>query len=149
MWYDLNRPPGTPPEDYQDLAQSKQLLINWLKSLEETTGIPLSRTILGGFSQGGAMTLDVGLTLPLAGLIVLSGYLHPITQSAESDFPPVLIVHGTQDYVVPLRAAQSMRDTLTNLGVAVQYQEFDMGHGIEPAVLELVRSFVARVMSGT
>lgn len=147
MWYDLNRPPGTPQGDYQDLVQSKQLLIDWLKSLEETTGIPLSRTILVGFSQGGAMTLEVGLTLPLAGLIVLSGYLHPMTLSAESDFPPVLIVHGKQDYVVPLRAAHYTRDTLINLGVAVQYQEFDMGHGIEPAVLELVRSFIGQLMS--
>ena len=40
-------------------------------TLESKTGIPLSKTILCGFSQGGAMTMDVGVTLPLAGLIIL------------------------------------------------------------------------------
>lgn len=147
MWYDLNRPSGTPPEAYQDLFQSKQQLIEWLKSLESTTGVPLSRTILSGFSQGGAMTLDVGLNLPLAALICLSGYLHPVAAQPNQDFPPVLIVHGRQDLVVPLRAAQYTRETLTALGVAVQYQEFDMAHEISPAVIELMQSFVVKIMS--
>jgi phospholipase/carboxylesterase len=70
MWYDLER------EDYKGLAQSQEMLTEWLQSLENLTGIPLASTILCGFSQGGAMTLDVGLTLPLAGLICLSHRCH-------------------------------------------------------------------------
>lgn len=137
MWYNLQS------RDYQGLTASREQLTDWLKSLESSTGVPLSRTILAGFSQGGAMTLDVGLTLPLAGLVCISGYLHSnLELTARKSFPPVLIVHGRQDQMVPLSSAQSARDNLTALGVAVKYQEFDMGHIIVPAVLAVMRTFV-------
>ncbi|NEP00590.1 MAG: alpha/beta hydrolase [Symploca sp. SIO2E9] len=138
MWYDLNS------KDFQGLTSSRQILRDWLKSSESRTGVPLSRTILSGFSQGGAMTLDVGLTLPLAGLVSLSGYLHSQPEpAAGKSFPPVLIVHGKQDQVVPLAAAVHARDSIKALGVEeLKYQEFDMGHEIQPAVLDLMRSFI-------
>ncbi|HEY9850562.1 MAG TPA: alpha/beta hydrolase [Leptolyngbyaceae cyanobacterium] len=139
-WYDF--------QTKQGLQESRQLLTDWLTNLEKTTGVPLSRTILAGFSQGGAMTLDVGLKLPLAGLVSLSGYLHPVSPEAKSDkFPPVLIVHGRQDSIVPISAAVKARDTLSSLGVALEYQEFDMGHEVTPAVLSLMQSFVLQVIS--
>lgn len=136
MWYDLSR------EDYKGLALSQQLLANWIKSLESTTGIPLESTILSGFSQGGAMTLDVGLNIPLAGLICMSGYLHRTPQDIDSAVPSVLIVHGRQDTVVPISAAQRVRDYLLNLGAPMQYKEFNMGHEIRPEVLEVIREFI-------
>lgn len=135
MWYDLGSEKG------KGLPESRKLLINWLLSLENSTGVPLSRTILSGFSQGAAMALDVGLSLPVAALVALSGYLHPISEPAGGKFPPVLIVHGRQDSVVPLKAAQSARDSLVALGVSVQYQEFDMGREIRPEVLAVIRNF--------
>lgn len=136
MWYDLYKP------GYPGLIQGRQQLIDWLKSLESSTGVPLSRTILSGFSQGGAMTLDVGLSLPVAGLVSLSGYLHSQPQLIGTSSPPVLIAQGRQDQVVPLSAAQRARDSLTALGLTVKYQEFDMGHEVTPDVLNLVRRFV-------
>lgn len=137
MWYNLG------VQDAQGLASSRQQLTDWLKSLESTTGVPLSRTILSGFSQGGAMTLDVGLSLPLAGLVCLSGYLHAQPEPIKKkSFPPVLIVHGRQDQIVPLSSAIRARDNLTASGVKVKYQEFDMGHIVIPPVLDLMRSFI-------
>ena len=141
MWYNLEN------QDSQGLTTSRQQLIDWLKSLESSTGVPLSRTVLSGFSQGGAMTLDVGLTLPFAGLISLSGYMHSKPQPISGkSFPPVLIVHGRQDQVVSLGAAQRARDSLTALGVAVKYQEFDMGHIVSSEGLALMRSFILDVI---
>ncbi len=136
MWYDLSR------EDYKGLTLSQELLEDWLKSLESTTGVPLEATILSGFSQGGAMTLDVGLMLPLAGLICMSGYLHRTPQDIEPPLPSVLIVHGRQDTVVPINAAQRVRDYLLSLGTPMQYKEFDMGHEIRPDVVEILREFI-------
>ncbi|MEH2249871.1 alpha/beta hydrolase [Nostoc sp.] len=137
-WYDLRV-----ENMYQGLAESRQLLTDFLKSLESTTGVPLSRTILSGFSQGGAMTLDVGSKLPLAGLVVMSGYLHPdAVTAAKSGIPPTLITHGKYDEVVPLQAALKARETLKSLGVAVEYHEFNMGHEIHPQTLEVLRNFV-------
>ena len=141
-WYDLRT-----ENMYAGLVESKQLLIDWLQSLETNTGIPLSRTILGGFSQGGAMTLDVGLSLPLAGLVVMSGYLHPSVATLNpGNFPPTLIMHGTKDEVVPLQAAIKSRDMAKSLGVAVEYHEFEMGHEINLPMLEALRTFVVKTI---
>ncbi|AVH73260.1 phospholipase/carboxylesterase [Nostoc sp. 'Lobaria pulmonaria (5183) cyanobiont'] len=142
-WYDLRV-----ENMYQGLAESRQLLTDFLESLESTTGIPLSRTILSGFSQGGAMTLDVGSKLPLAGLVVMSGYLHPDAVMAnQKGIAPTLITHGKYDEVVPLQAALKARETLKSLGVAVEYHEFDMGHEIDPKTLEVLRNFVVNTIA--
>lgn len=139
-WYALES------KEFTGLEQSRTKLINWLQSLEYSTGVPLERTIMAGFSQGGAMTLDVGATLPLAAICSLSGYLHYQPQERETaNFPPVLIIHGKQDPVVPLQAAQQARDELIKTGVSVQYQEFNMGHEVQPAALQLLRQFIIKV----
>lgn len=141
MWYNLET------QDNQGLTKSRGQLIDWLKSLASETGVPLSRTILSGFSQGGAMTLDVGLTLPFAGLVSLSGYMHSKPQLISSQsLPPVLIVHGRQDKKVSLSEAQRARDNLKALGGSVKYQEFNMGHEIKPEVLALMRSFILDII---
>jgi phospholipase/carboxylesterase len=139
-WYALETP------EYTGLTDSRESLLPWLKSLELTTGIPLERTILGGFSQGGAMTFDVGRNLPLAGLVVLSGYLHFQPTPQTSPIPPILIVHGQQDQVVPIQAAQKARDQFLQLGASVSYHEIPMGHEIRPEVIQLIQSFVVEVM---
>ena len=139
-WYALEN------KDFTGLAESRQLLLDWLNSLEASTGVPLERTIMAGFSQGGAMTLDVGLTLPLAAACSLSGYLHyePQIQS-DRTYPPTLIVHGTQDPVVPLQAATKARDELTKIGVSVQYQEFKMAHEVKDEAIALFKEFILQI----
>lgn len=145
MWYDLSGDINfqTDFSQHQDLMRSRQQLSDWLKSLEASTRVPLSRTILGGFSQGGAMTLDVGLSLPLAGLMVLSGYQH-LPFVPQATYPPILMVHGRQDTVVPLRAAHIAKENLIKIGAQVQYEEFDMGHEIAPIVLTKIQQFVEK-----
>lgn len=95
------------------------------------------------------MTLDVGLQLPLAGLMVLSGYLHAPLPSGNQTYPPILIVHGRQDSVIPLRAAHQTRDRLLDLGATVEYHEFDMGHEVQPIVFSQMRSFMVKIASST
>lgn len=137
-WYALQT------QEYTGLTESRQLLQDWLLSLPDSTGISLENTIVAGFSQGGAMTLDVGLTLPFASLCSLSGYLHatPKKPKAQVNLPPVLIVHGTEDPVVPIAAAQQAKEQLTAIGAEVKYQEFAMGHEIQPLVLTLMQEFI-------
>jgi phospholipase/carboxylesterase len=134
-WYDLDS------NNYQGLVESRQLLKNWLQSLPKTTGIELEKTILVGFSQGGAMALDVGLQLPLAGLCSLSGYLHSHPAPNRKNYPPLAIVHGKQDPVVPLKAARIARDELMAAGVKVLYR----GHEINIETIAIVREFILNV----
>jgi len=134
-WYALER------EDRLGLSDSVQQVGDWLQNLTRSMEIPLSNTVLAGFSQGGAMTLDVGLRLPLAGLCCLSGYLHPNIPARDNP-PPVAIAHGREDLVVPLDAARQTREMLTALGVSVDYREFDGGHEIPPEIILFLQSFV-------
>ena len=157
-WYDLENMPNC-----QQLTESRELLINWLSSLEATTGVPMQRTIMAGFSQGGAMTLDVGLTFPLLSLCSMSGYLHyepeansitdtvargliintvEITRSYPSKLSPALIIHGKQDPVVPIQAGRQAKEKLSAIGVDVQYHEFNMGHEIPLPVLEVLQNYI-------
>ena len=128
-----------------DLQESRKLLIGWLTDLPTKTGIPLEKTILGGFSQGGAMVLDVGMALPVAGMLILSGYSHgPI--SAPISPRPILLVHGAQDPVVPIVQARQNKAELATLSVDVDYHEFDMGHEISLQVLDAARKFCENVV---
>lgn len=129
-------------EHLPDLQTSRQQLLEWLTALPNLTQVPLERTILGGFSQGGAMTIDVGMSLPLAGRMVLSGYRHNAIPGLPNQ-PQVLMVHGQADPVVPLQAAQETRDRLQQAGAQVQYEEFPgMGHEVSPLVLDLMQKFI-------
>ena len=160
-WYDLENMPNC-----KQLIQSRELLINWLSSLEAATGVPLQRTIMAGFSQGGAMTLDVGLTFPMLSLCSLSGYLHyepdgdsitdavasgliiktnNVVRSYPSKLSPALIIHGKQDPVVPIQAGRQAKEKLSSMGVDVQYHEFNMGHEIPLPALEVLQEYVDRL----
>lgn len=140
MWYDLQN------LDADGLAKSCELLSQFLEDLPTLTGIPLDKTFLLGFSQGGAMTLDVGLVFPLAGLISLSGYLHiaeeELQELADEAFPPILIAHGTLDPVVPISAARNAKQLFESLGATVEYAEYQMQHEILPETCDRIHEFV-------
>ncbi|MEM6253639.1 MAG: esterase [Cyanobacteria bacterium P01_D01_bin.156] len=143
MWYAL---PAIfdfdqPCDSRADLQQSRQSLIEWLTALPNQTGIPLDKTVLGGFSQGGAMTLDVGMEFPLAGMMVLSGYMHSQSLKLPTTPRPILLVHGVQDLVVPIDQARRTKSALDNIAMAVDYHEFPMGHEISLQVLEVAQKF--------
>jgi phospholipase/carboxylesterase len=141
MWYSFTGAGELTEDGRQELAQSKNLLQSWLTSLPHQTDIPLSKTWIAGFSQGGAMALEVGLSLPVAGLLVLSGYLHPEI-TAPDNCPPIAIMHGRQDEVVPIEQAWRARAQLVKWGARVEYQEIDMGHTIVMEELQAVRQFI-------
>jgi phospholipase/carboxylesterase len=140
-WYSFTGAGHLTPSSRQELAISRQTLQEWLWTLPATTGLGLDCIWVGGFSQGGAMALDIGLALPVAGIMMLSGYLHP-DLSTPAHCPPVVILHGRQDDVVPIDAAWQTRNQLMNWGASVQYHELNMGHTIIPEELMMMRQFV-------
>ncbi|MEM8602426.1 MAG: alpha/beta hydrolase [Cyanobacteria bacterium P01_H01_bin.121] len=139
MWYDLQHP------DWQGLDESRTTLKQWLLDLATQTEIPLEQTILAGFSQGGAMTLDIGLQLPVKALVIFSGYLHPGLTVTRETLPPIAVIHGTQDQVVPIEAAQKTQQFLENQGANFEYHEFPMGHEIPPVAIATMRKFIQKL----
>ena len=140
MWYHI--------ETGEHLNSGRRALHEWLIALSHQINIPLEKTILGGFSQGGAMTLDVGLDLPLAGLICLSGYWHPdISENRQGHSKPILMLHGSQDEVIPLQVAQEARDELNQRRLPVEYHELDMAHEVTAEALGLIQRFLTRIQA--
>lgn len=150
MWYglpetvDFGLPSGL--AEQPDLQESRQRLQTWLVQVSEETGVPFSRTVLAGFSQGGAMALDVGLALPLAGVIVLSGYLHSPPTCHETA-GPVLMLHGVSDPVVPIAVARTTYDILKAQSVTLEYEEFAMGHQVSGSALRRMTGFLQTVLA--
>lgn len=104
--------------------------------------------ILAGFSQGSVMTLDHGLShadAPVA-LVAVSGFL--MRDPAPLASRPVLLVHGTEDDVVPLHLAHTALARLGELGVPVEYLERPgMEHRIDLAAGKAIAEFIARSLA--
>lgn len=108
-----------------------------LISRERDRGVPAERTILAGFSQGGAIALAAALRREkgLAGVVALSTYL-PLANvtkdesTAAGRATPVFMAHGSQDPMVPQALGQRSREALQSLGVAVEWHSYPMPHSV-------------------
>ena len=78
--------------------------------------IPLNKTFLLGFSQGGAMALELAKRIKFQGVFALSSYPHPEWQPAK-DMQPVFLSHGNNDQVVPKEASKASFDLLSKNGI--------------------------------
>ena len=135
-WYDILGAELDRREDEAGLRAS-QTLVEALIEAEVARGIPATRIVLMGFSQGCAMTLLTGLRHPqrLAGLVGLSGYL-PLAastaaeRSAANADVPIFLAHGRFDGIVPIDRALATRDALLALGYAPAWHEYPMEHSV-------------------
>lgn len=112
-------------------------------------GLTEADLALVGFSQGTMMALHIGLRRPraVAAVVGYSGMLTSAVEPAPGDFsrPPVLLVHGTADPVVPVAALHMSESQLKRLGVEVTtHISHGVAHSVDPVGLRLGRDFVAR-----
>ena len=126
-----------------------------LEAFVEATGVPPEKIVLGGFSQGTAMSyalsLRAGRPSPAA-LVALSGFI-PTVPGFEVDLEsraglPVSIGHGTQDPVIPVEFARDARQRLEAAGADVTYHESPIGHTIDPRFLATIPDVVSRATGG-
>jgi len=152
-WFDVRSFERGKDEDEQGLRES-QADIAELVDAEIARGVPASRIVLMGFSQGCAMTLMTGVRYPqrLAGLVGLSGYLPlPDTVAAERSGAngdvPVFLAHGTADPVIPFARAEAARDVLTGLGYPVEWHPYNMVHTVTMQELQDIHAFLLKVLA--
>ena len=131
----------------QGQDESIKLINDWLDEVAVNEGISPDRTIIFGFSQGTMMALHVGprRTNSLAGIIGFSGrLLYPELLSDELQTkPPVLLVHGDSDDMVPPAALPEAADALTKAGFEVfTHISKNTGHGIAPDGLGMALQFI-------
>jgi phospholipase/carboxylesterase len=116
--------------------------------------LPPSALALVGFSQGTMMALHVGLRRAVApkaivgysGILVTPEDLDPNQYAAEiKSRPPVLLVHGDQDELIPVQALLQAAQGLASLEIPVEWHiSPGIGHGIDPEGLRHGGEFLAR-----
>ena len=154
-WYDVLALEGPRREDEAGIRESARQ-IEGLIAAEVARGVPPGRVILAGFSQGGAMTLQVGLrhAARLGGLLALSAYL-PLAgtiaaeASAAGRGTPVFMGHGTADPLIPLARARASRDAVEALGCPVEYREYPIAHTVSDAEIRDVAVWLGRRIAET
>lgn len=135
-WYDITSMDFRNRADATGVAESV-VQVEELITREQARGIPLERILLAGFSQGGAITLSVGLKRrqPLAGLVALSTYLPEVDAAAAqlaegATAQPVFMAHGSGDPVIPVQVAEHSRQVLEGLGFALEWHRYPMAHQV-------------------
>jgi phospholipase/carboxylesterase len=151
-WYDIVGTDLVKREDEAGLRAS-QLQVEALIAREKARGIPASRIILAGFSQGCAMTLQTGLRHPekLAGLMCLSGYVPlsatvPTERTKESLETPIFMVHGSHDGVIPVARAHQSRDLLQSMGYQIEWHEYMMQHSLCQEEIDDIGAWLKKVL---
>jgi len=138
-WYDIVQISTSRGQDEAGIRHSAGK-VNALIGHEIERGIPASRIVLAGFSQGGAMALHVGLRYPqtLAGIMVLSGYLLfperlQVEHCRANSATPVFIGHGTQDPMVPFALGQATVSALKAGQWPVESHNYPIPHSVSQA----------------
>jgi phospholipase/carboxylesterase len=151
-WYDIIEIGGG-REDSAGLRAS-QAAIEQLIAGEVARGIPASRIVLAGFSQGGAIAFQAGLRHPerLAGIMALSTYL-PLAGTVEDERSaanrdlPVFMAHGSVDPMISIGRAQQSRKMLEALGYPLEWHEYPMPHSVCPQEIADIADWLTRTLS--
>ncbi|HLW12476.1 MAG TPA: alpha/beta hydrolase-fold protein [Casimicrobiaceae bacterium] len=153
-WYDIRQANLNERADLDGVRRS-QAHVDALLAREASRGITPRRTLLAGFSQGGAIALYAGLRFDarLAGIIALSAYLIGADQvdaqasSANRDVP-IFMAHGTGDQVIAFAWAEHSRDVLETGGWPLEWRAYPMEHAAVIEELVAAGAFIKRVLSG-
>jgi phospholipase/carboxylesterase len=150
-WYDIVSIDGDRGHDeagiQRSMAQTRELILR-----EVGRGVATDRIVLAGFSQGGAIAIQVALRQqpPLAGLMALSTYLLLADQlKAEAISAmnlPAFVAHGQMDPVVPLDKGKKAADTLRELGCAVTWRTYPIPHSVSMDEISDIRGWLQETL---
>ncbi|SIT07428.1 alpha/beta hydrolase [Neptunomonas antarctica] len=154
-WYDiLSMGIGREINDAQ--LQSSVSQISDIVTQQIDAGIAPERILLVGFSQGGAVAYETGLSYPgnLGGIAAMSTYLpRPIEQisignnSVAALSMPILSLHGEHDDVVPLTLGESAVEQLKQKGYQPEWHTFKMAHEVSVESLAVLGRWITQQLS--
>jgi len=153
QWFPIPWLDGSSEEMARDsMRVSVDALNIWLDKMIDKEGVTPAQTILFGFSQGTMMSLELGPArdIAFAGIVGFSGrLLDPGALKSAQSKPPVLLVHGDQDPMVPHASMQEAAEALAAAGVTVRtHTSPGTGHGIAPDGLNMALRFITDVLPG-
>lgn len=152
-WYDITERDINAREDIAGIHKSATAIAELIER-EASRGIAYNKIVLAGFSQGCAMSLQVGLRFPhaLAGIMALSGYLPlakslAVERSDANSKTPIFMAHGVWDAVIVPERAEASADVLEKLGYQVDWNTYPMEHSLHPDELVDISRFLTMVLS--
>ncbi|MDF0750194.1 alpha/beta hydrolase [Marinobacter sp. 71-i] len=133
-WYDIKAMDIDRVVDTDQLMTSSDAVAK-LVDREIERGVKSENIVIAGFSQGGAVAYELGLSYPkrLAGIIALSTYFATAKTVEVSDANrgiPILVYHGTHDPMVPEALGRLSVEKLKELGFEPSYKTFPMEHSV-------------------
>ena len=137
--------------DGESLERSLEAMDAFLDQLSGLVGFTPGTLILGGFSQGGTVSMAYALTRPdrVSAVVNFSGFLvdSPLLDGdvLSSEAPPVFWGHGLRDPNIPHHLARRGRERLADAGVPLRAGDYEIGHWIDPAEVEDALDFVEAV----
>ena len=152
-WYDIKSLDMGSRADLTGVTESSELVKALIEN-EIKNGIPASKILLIGFSQGGVIALHLGtrFTQSLAGIVALSTYMcEPDSLSAEkhesNQQTKILCCHGQQDEVVPMMLGKVAYDTLKKNNYDAQWKEYIMQHNVCLPEIKDIAKFITQQLS--
>ena len=144
---------STIPDMMQALASSEKLIIKLIDDYKNRFGLDYSDIILLGFSQGCMISLNIGLRQlnDLGGIVGISGRLlmpESLEENKKEGYPPVILIHGDADDVVPISLMHDAEKALNKLNVNYStHVSKNIGHGIAPDGLSKALEFMKNIFS--
>src|SRR5262245_5726531 len=150
QWFPLTfRDPG---ERWRGVVTAGPMLDRFLDAELDRYRLSADRLVLAGFSQGTMLALHVGLRRGAApaAIVGYSGLLVGPERLAEIKArPPVLLIHGEADDLIPVDALHMAREQLAAAGLLVEWHVRPrLGHGIDPEGQRLAGHFMAKALGG-
>jgi phospholipase/carboxylesterase len=127
-------------------------LIAFIQEKTAALGLEMKDVALIGFSQGTMLSLHTALRLSseIAGVVAYSGALiaPQLLKEQILSKPEICLIHGEADEVVPFIAFEEAKTALEKHGIPLQaYSNPELGHGIDPAGIEIGKKFLDQVFS--
>ena len=147
QWFPIPWIDGSSEETAEaGLREASKTLNAWLDETMLAGGVTAANTIIFGFSQGTMMALQIAprRAEKFAAIVGFSGRLLAPEKLAQDTIskPPILLVHGDQDDVVPVQSLPEAADALTKAGFEVfTHISKGTGHGIAPDGLAVTLQF--------
>jgi phospholipase/carboxylesterase len=137
-WYHVEFTPGGGYIiNEAEAVASRGLVLQFVRELKESYSIDPNRVYVMGFSQGCILSLGAALKEPrsFAGVVGMSGrlldsLLEDTAPASDLKGLPIMVVHGTQDTVIPVEHGRAIRELLSRLPVELTYREYRTAHNV-------------------
>ncbi len=150
-WYDIKALELGRSIDTEQLVGSANAVAELVEAQIEQ-GIAPERIVIAGFSQGGAVAYELGLSYPkkLAGILALSTYFATSETLKAADGNrniPISVFHGTSDAMVPEALGRDSVEKLRAMGYEAEYHTYPMDHSVCLEEIQEIGRFLRKTLA--